>query len=504
MNEDTAKARYEALRPRRHAFLSRARDAAALTLPAVLPPEGHTATASLPQPYSGLGARCVLNLASRLLSALLPPGGSIFRLQVPPEVLAEAGAETEPPDMTRQIALTEKLIHGEIERRGWRQPTHLALQHLIVTGNALEQQMPDNALRVFRLDQYVVVRDPTGVPVEIVIEENFSPASLPAALKPLIEGRDDVTNSVSIYTWMRRDGPVWTARQEILDHIIPGSDGKFLHQALPFRALRWSPVLGEDYGRGKVEEHEADFRALDGLAKAVLDGAAMASRNITMIRPNAAGGLNLRKRFTEAKNGGTVIGNPEDITMLQFANAGGVQFAAQEMAIIKQDLAAAFLLGSGLRRDAERVTAFELRQVVEELEGALGGVYSTISQEMMRPRLDRLILQMQSNTQLPMWPEGSLEPVVLTGLSALGREQDVNRVGAAVSLLNGLPPEIVQDYPKWDAILTKAFNGLGMSDAVNSAADVQRMQAQRQQAAMAQQIAPIAAQAAADQAAPQQ
>jgi hypothetical protein len=497
--ETSAKSRYLALVPRREPFLQNARDAAALTVPSLMPPKGHTGTLPLPQPYSGHGARCVLNLSSRLLTALLPPGASVFKFGVPAEVLAEAQAEKVPAELETQLALAEKITHGEVERRGWRQPTHVALQHLIVCGNALEQSLPDNTIRAFRLDQYVVVRDPVGNLVELVIEEMLAPAALREPLRALVANRDDVMQTVGLYTWLRREGDTWSVQQELEDQLVRGSQGRFVHAAFPFRALRWAAVLGEDYGRGKVEEHIADFRALNGLTKAVIEGAAMASRNVTMIRPNAAGGMNLRRRLAEAGNGSFVVGNPEDVTMLQFTNKTGMQFTSAEVQALKLDLAAAFLLGSAMRRDAERVTAFELRQVVEELEGALGGVYSTLAQEMMGPRVSRLILQMQSNAQLPAWPQGSVEPTVLTGLEALGREQDVNRVATALDMIQPLTPE-AQAFVEWEALLRKGFAGLGLADAVRKRADVERERQALAQAQAAQAVAPIAAQAMADQA----
>lgn len=476
MADETAKARYTALKPRREPFIRRARDHAKLTLPGLLPPEGSTYALDLPQPYQGLGARCVVNLASRLMTALLPPGQNFFRLQIPAEALMKAQQESTSADVERGLALTERMIHSEVERRQWRQPTNLTLQHLIVTGNALEQILPDNRVRTYRLDQFVVVRDPMGTVTELVIEENLTPMSLNANLRKLITDEDNATHTVALYTWVKWDGKVWKVHQEINDKIVPGSQGSY--KVSPFIPLRWSAVIGEDYGRSKVEEHYADLKAVDGLAKAVLEGAAMASRNITMLRPNAAGGLNLRRKIAQAQNGEMVIGNPEDVAMLQFQNTGGIQFASQELAVLKQDLSAAFLLNSGMRRDAERVTATELRQIAEELEGTLGGTYSTLVQEMMLPRIHRLIFQMQGRNQLPDWPDGMVEPTILTGLEALGREQDVNRVATALQFLQGLPQEAT-DAVKWNELLGKAFTGLGLSDAVRSDAEVQQIQQQR-------------------------
>jgi hypothetical protein len=208
----------------------------------------------------------------------------------------------------------------------------------------------------------------------------------------------------------------------------------------------------------------------------------MASRNVTMIRPNAAGGLNLRRRIVGANNGDIIVGNPEDVMMLNFANANGMQFTAATVEKMRQDLGAAFLLNSAMRRDAERVTATELRQDAEELDGALGGVYSMLSQEMAYPRLNRLMFQMRAKKDLPDWPDGMVEPTVLTGVEALGRERDVQKVAQVLQMLQGIPPEVTQMYPKWSNILDKVFIGSGLPDCVRTDAEVQQMQ--RQEALM--------------------
>jgi len=194
----------------------------------------------------------------------------------------------------------------------------------------------------------------------------------------------------------------------------------------------------------------------------MIDGAAMASRNVTMIRPNAAGGLNLRRRFAKADNGDIIVGNPEDVVMLQYQNNSGMQLAAQELDRQTREVSQAFLMGAATVRDSERTTAFEVRRMTEELEGTLGGVYSQLNADMQQSRLTRLVLQMKRSGQLPDWPDDMIEPVILTGLEALGREQDITRVQTA-------------------------FYGLNLPDAVRSEEEVQKIkQQEQQQAAMAQ------------------
>src|SRR5690606_3413397 len=119
----------------------------------------------------------------------------------------------------------------------------------------------------------------------------------------------------------------------------------------------------------------------------------------------------------------------------------------------------------------------------QELEGTLGGVYSMLSQEMMATRLNRLIFQMQANGSLPEWPEGTVEPTILTGLEALGREAQVGNVSTALQLIQGYP-EDVYSYIKWDVLLKKGFTGLNLSDAVRTEDEAQALREEQMQQQM--------------------
>ena len=54
-------------------------------------------------------------------------------------------------------------------------------------------------------------------------------------------------------------------------------------------------------------------------------------------------------------------------------------------------LGAAFLLNTAVTRDAERVTAQEIRMQAQELESSLGGVYSRLANELQLPLAKRLL-----------------------------------------------------------------------------------------------------------------
>lgn len=71
MNNESAQTTYTSLEGQRWSFLDRGRTSAELTIPYVLPPEGHGSATKYYTPYQGIGARGVNNLASKLLIEIL-------------------------------------------------------------------------------------------------------------------------------------------------------------------------------------------------------------------------------------------------------------------------------------------------------------------------------------------------------------------------------------------------------------------------------------------------
>lgn len=478
----TAKERYAALTTKRLHYLQRARDASALTIPSLIPPEGHNETSKLYEPYQDLGAELVNFAASKMTTALYPPGQPSFRLSMTPRSLLQSGTMSSPPDVERGLTLTEKLMRAEIEAKGWRSQTNLSLQHLLVAGNVGELMLPSNKIKVYRLDQYCVVRDPAGEMIEFVIEEKFSPNNLPEGVR-LMAGESVSNALVEIYTWGKKQGKIWRIHQEVKDITIPGSDGNYTIN--PFNALRWNTVAGEDYGRGKIEDHLPSLRRLEVLEQGMVEGTALATRHIGMVRPGSAGGLRLRRRLAKAENGEFIMGDPDHVGAFQFLNVPGLEIAERQIALIEDRLRGAFLMKTSVQRDAERVTAYELQLMTEELEGALGGVYSLLASDLQAFRVKRLMYQMIGQKALPELPEDTVEPTILTGLEALGRQGDVGKVIQGVQLLQPIG-EIAYDYVKLEGMLKKAFNGLDLAENVRTEAEAQEFRQQRAAMAAAQ------------------
>jgi hypothetical protein len=455
-----------------------------------MPLEGRDKTSHLLEPYQGLGALAVSHMSSRITVAMLPAGRPHMRLDMPAEFLMENQGQV-PADVNKGLALSERIVQGEVEDKDWRDATLQSIQQLLVAGNVCEYQFPDNSIRLHRLDRYVVRRDYSGRVLEGIIKESLSPDMVPEEVTaPPSKGEDE---HFDLYTWIKpivlgeKKRPGYEVRQYIDDEQA-SEPIQYERDFLPYNFLRWTSVPGEDYGRAKFEEHVADFRSLDALEKATLEGAAMASRNFIFIKPGATG-HGLRDRITKAANGDVLVGDPEGVELKSFENASGYTLTVQQVQRLEERLGRAWLLLSATQRNAERVTATEIERDIQEIEAALGGNFSTLNVQMMERRTRLLMKNMEDAGRLPNLLANGVRPTILTGLEALSRERDVNRAAQLSQLLQGFGPEAL-DIVKLEVPLRAATIGLGFADAIRGEKEVAQRQQQRAAMQTAQAVAP--------------
>lgn len=489
----TAEARYRELEPKRQVYLERAREVAKFTIPSLMPPSGHNDTTKLETPYQGVGARGVNNLASKLLLALLPPNSPFFRLKVKDYILDDL--EVTNPDLKTELetALSriESTVMTEIETSSDRVAVFEILKHLLVAGNVLIDMSHEEGMRVFHLDRYVVQRDPMGHVLEIIVHETVAPVALPENIREVVTTRmDSSEKNVNLYTWIKRTDKQWTVSQEVKGIVIPDSKGTYPLDRSPFIALRGNRIDGEDYGRGYVEEYLGDLKSLEGLSRAVVEGSAAAAKVLFLINPN---GTTRAKTLAESPNGAIREGNAEDVTVLQLQKFNDFRIAYEQMGRIEERLSFAFLLNSSIQRNAERVTAEEVRFMARELEDALGGLYSILAQEFQLPYVRRKIHQMEKTRKLPSLPKNTVKPMIITGLEALGRGHDLNKLDIFIGgLAQTLGPEVLAQYLNLEDYIARRATAIGIDTKglIKTKEEIAAAQQTAQQQAMLNQFGP--------------
>lgn len=466
----------------RSSITNRARQCAALTIPSLLPPEGHSETQELATPYQGLGARGVNNLASKLLLALFPPNSPFFKMAIDDFTLEKLTKEEgKRAEVEKALNKIERAVMNDMEVNASRVHIFTALKYLVALGNTLLYMPDTGGMKVYRFDRYVTKRDPMGNVLEIIVKENVSPIVLPESVRPKPTTDKTISDEpVAIYTRIIRKTDRWEVVQEVDGKVVPQSQGTYPLDKSPWIPLRWSAVDGEDYGRGLVEEYLGDLRSLEALSQAIVEGSAAAAKVLFLVKPN---GTTRIKTLSESNNGDIKSGDAADVTVLQMEKFNDFRVALDTLNKIEQRLSQAFLLMSSIQRSAERVTAEEIRAMASELEDALGGVYSILSQELQLPLVKHIMYKMQRTGDLPELPE-QIKPMLSTGLEALGRGHDLSKLNNLIQTLAPFGEAAFSQMNLGDFIM-RAGTALGIDMA--GLVKTQEQMAQEQQAAQQQQ-----------------
>ena len=486
-DKNSIQAQYNKLEINRETYLERARDCAKLTIPTLYPNKGSNEATEFQSPYQSIGARGVMNLASKLMLALFPPHAPFFRLSVDELVYKQIQGSPEQKQTIEQgLSKIEKAVMDNMEVSNDRVAVYEALKQLIVSGNCL-LRLTDTGLRVFRLENYVIKRDTQGHVLKIIIKESLNPATLPDKIrKAVLENKEDYDKDkdLDLYTCIIREPKRYSVMQECNKKIILQSEYKL--DQLPFIALRFNRVDGMDYGRSHVEHFYGDLRSLEGLTRAILEGSSASAKMLFMVSPN---GTTRASALSSAPNGAIIEGNSGDVSVLQANKFADFRIAFETSNRIETRLNFAFLLNASVQRQAERVTATEVQLVAQELQDALGGIYGLLTTEFQLPYIHAKLAMLRKQKLLPNLPKDIVRPKIIVGMEALGRASDRLRLLQFMSDLAGtLGAEVLAKHINLDDAIKKfaIANGIDTEGLLKSVEQIQQEQQQQMQQQFAQ------------------
>lgn len=500
-NAATIAGEYSRLEGDRNSYLNRARDCAKYTIPSLVPPSVKGGSVKFKTPYQGVGARGLNNISSKLLLALFPPSQPFFRLSVDDAVLEALGKSR--GDAEDALSTIERRIVGEVNSSPIRVQLFEAIKQLVVAGNVLLYLPPDTtSLRVFRLDRYVCSRDPMGAVVRIITKENIAAHVLPKKIREEIKGDletdseeliDNDDEEVEVYTMIQlTEKGTWEVVQEVEGKIIESTKTTYPKDKSPWMPLRLISVDNEDYGRSYVEEYQGDLQSLEGLTKAIVEASAAAAKMLIFVNPN---GTTRKRTVAEAQNLAVLEGNASDITLMRTDKQGDFRVAMEVAKEITERLSYAFMLNSAVQRKGERVTAEEIRYMASELEDALGGIYSVLAQELQLPLVSLLMTRMQRQRKIPALPKGMVKPTITTGMEALGRTSELQRLDMFIqSSGQVLGQEVMAKFLSVDEYFKRRASALQIEakGLIKSQQEVEQAEMQKQTMAMAQAAVPNA------------
>jgi hypothetical protein len=443
----------------REEVLTRAERYAGWTLPHIFPDDPLMEYDEMQNDYQSVGAQAVTNLANKIMMALFRPNRPFFRLNLTQEqradVLEQSGLST--AELDAALSTAERNAMRQLDKMYARTTLNEIVQHLIITGNALMYLPEDNKMTAYSLRDFTLQRDLRGQVVKIIIRETKALVGLSEELQEIaLNANYDYSSEVSLYTCIKLMGNgkyiVW---QELEDQCYCHKEiGIYKKTDLPWIPLAWNLCRNKDYGTGLVENYSGDFHLLSTFAEAIKDYATVVTDVKNLVDP---AGMTDAKTLTEAPSGSYVNGREEDIYVHVANVSNATDFLMGQFDSISRRIGHAFLLNTAVTRDAERVTAEEIRQQTQELEGSLGGVYSRLAIELQLPLATHLLKQID-----PIFKD--VEPVIVTGLESLSRNSELDQLRGFFNDLLSLSevPEQVSDRIDYNNLIAILGSGHGV------------------------------------------
>lgn len=446
---------------------------------------------SLHRDYQSLGAILINTASTKVVRALFPQGAPFFRFVDSDElagVVGELGIQGEVPSVQAEIELAaSSQVYKDEEYAAKLHATKL----LMVTGNALEyRDKQRQRSHIYSIRDYAVKRNGSGDVMLIVLKERICVGDLPDEYRVQYDNKADYED-LELYTGICREvrdggAVVYKVYQEV-DNKPVGEPSYYPEKQCPYTVLVWNRVNSEHYGRGLVEDYAGEFAKLSDLSKALTLYEVEAMRFVNMT--SAASGVDIDK-FEESGTGDIVqTSAPAGSNPGVWAYEGGVyqkiQVMQAEIASIEQRLARAFMYG-GNTRNAERVTAYEIRQNAQEAQEALGDAYSQLGSVWLTKLAYLYCLELYPQMQ-PLLDLQAMTLNVVVGTAALNKAAQNDRLLEATQSLQLIVP-VLQGYTKRtnvDALIDTVFDSFGIKSAAFFYTEEQLKQMQEQENAAA-------------------
>lgn len=499
--EDTLKKRWGILESRKGSLHTRNEKYARWTLP-YLYADVNDKQEELDTDLNSTGARAVNHLSNKKIEVLYPSYRPFLKLELSDDVQAELKeAQVPMADVTEGLAKGERKVIRALDKMGHRTAATLAAKYLIVTGNALVYY-PEGKAQVYNTRDYCIVRDLSGTVIELITRDMkaFETFSKDVQTKLVADGKGSGEKDyksgtdVTIYTQIKLNDNKYEVTQAADTVALEVNENRYAKKDLPWIPLTWNLVRGEDYGRGLVEDYRGAFNAVDVLTQSLVEGVIGAAALKFLVHPSSVVDV---QELNDSPNGSYHAGREGDITTVKSDKHLDFQQVRQVKEDFERQIAQGFLMGSEVTRDAERVTAEEIRKDVQELEIAFGGIYSRFTEDWQEPVAG--IMLSRQDVQVG---DDSIYPVIVTGLDTLSRMGDLDNYrmfANDLAAINELP-EIVQQYLKVGELITwvGTNRGLDYTQFVKTDGELQAEQAEAQAAQQAQMQAETGNQMVAD------
>ena len=444
---------YESGRAGRTGPVELGRRLANIISPSIFPPEQWNAGDPLPVINQSVNAYAVNTLASKMMLGAFPPGLTGWK-STPVEHKLDEDIRNDPTLYSQVIYAMSRRdeTHRErLEATKCRTAYTQFMRLLLTTGNALCLWTDIDNPVIYNMHHYVVKRDSAGEHLVTVLKQSVSrmvadPDVVDAADRHRAENNKAATGNpwddeIEIYhcqklirTGSKKEYVYWQEVEggEVIDDTVAYAD----YDTPTMYPGGMIPEYGSDWYLPYCGDYEGDMQAVENFSAALQDGGAAAARFITLVNP---GGDTDIKDILEAENLEVVPGKAEDVHVLRADKGGDLAVTSQEMESASRRLGQAFLLFTSVQRKGERVTAEEWRILAGEIDQAMGGLYSSVSQTAQRHFVLRfMFLHEETDKKLGKLPEGLVRVAVVTGIDSLGQSSEKARFKEFITDANEL------------------------------------------------------------------
>ena len=486
--------RWDRLEGKKRGFNTRSEQYAKWTLPYLFPEVTGTADTTERQlSNDSIGARAVNHLSNKVVTTLFRPQGPFFRLALSAtqmkkiEALSQGSDPAEVATLTtkieKELNSTEREAMEYLDMVAYRPQATYAAQLLVATGNALVYHPKGKPVQVFAMRDYCVVRDLSGVVIEIMTRESksFETFHPDVQAKLRSEKKDNEyedTTDVVVFTriFLEEDGK-FHAYQEAGFVQLDTDGASWPKDVLPWIPLTWTLVRGEDYGRGLVEDYAGAFHAVEVLTQSLINLAGIMGDIKFLVNPASLVDVTA---LNNSPPGSYHSGKEGDVVAVKLDKNSDANFIVTMIERFEKQIAQAFLLNSSVTRNAERVTAEEIRIQANELEMSVGGIYSRMAMQWQGPTanitLDHIGFE---------GVQQGIKPQIITGMDSLSRQGELDNVRMWIgdlAMLEAVPEDIrgVIDPLKFAAYLG-TNRQVDYNKFLFTQAELQARQAQQQQ-----------------------
>lgn len=452
MQTTTVAQRYQKMSATRSQYLRIAEKCAEFTLPYLFPPNktaDSTFIAPIQIQYTSAGAEATNFLANRLVNLLFPPNKAFFRATVPDEIIAQQSASK--TEIENVLSRLEKTATSKFIASVSREHLLQACLHLIVGGNVCFIKQ-ENGSRYFSLHNYVCKRaSSNGKLLRLIIKEKLEVESVPKEYVKYIPADklnradiDDKNNRITLWTeavWSTGAGK-YIVTQYFED--TPVLRNVYSEEEMPIMVLTWTLLSGEDYGHGYCEDYLGSINSAGVLAEALTQLSTVVSKITNLVNPASELAFNLDE-LANSKSGEYFIGKEGDIVQVSSNKLSDMQAVMSNYDMHVNTIRRVFLQNSAVQRDAERVTAEEIRYMANELETSQGGIYSHLANTWQKQLAKLSLMEALS----ALGDNGKnlakvLDIQILTGIESLSRTMESD------STLNFIQElTVLNNLPEW-------------------------------------------------------